>query len=175
MILSPERQRALGADLGFLERAVLSRAHEKLRDVQVVARSDTLTLIDAPNWLQRDGKHVSVILRYAVLVDPDTGKLDTLLWVIDRDEQGGYRGAAGPMEWLPPNKQEDCVLHVDAKEFSLGVPSERAFALNRIPQGRKQVALPDSLKVLAGRMRLSQDMAAQLEQGLREVLKPAAK
>jgi hypothetical protein len=171
IIVSPEKQKELGANLGFLERMVLSRAQEKLRDVQVVARSNTMALIDCPNLLQRDGKHRPVVLRYAVLVDAASGRLDTLLWVIDRDERGGYVGVSGAMEWLPPNKMEDCVLHVDASEFSLGVPSENAFALDRIPQGQKQLAVTDDLKLLAARMRLTEDMAGQLETKLRAALR----
>lgn len=171
-IVSPDKQVELGANLKFIERIVLNKATEKLKDVQVVVRSDTLVLIDASNLLRRDGRHQPVVLRYAVLVDPATGRLDTLLWVIDRDERGGYRGVAGPAEWLPPNKMEDCVLHVDGKEVSvLGVPSESAFAIERVPQGQKQVALPEDVKPIAGRMRLTGDMARQLEMRLREVVK----
>jgi hypothetical protein len=171
MIVSPEKQKELGANLGLLERLVLSKAQEKLAEVQVVVRSDTLALIDAPGLLQRDGKHQPVVLRYAVLVDPATGKLETLLWAIDRDERGGYAGVAGPVEWLPPNKMEDCVLHVAAHEFSLLGPSENAFAMNRVPQGQKQLTLTAELKPLAGRMRLTEEMAQELETKLRAALK----
>jgi hypothetical protein len=66
---------------------------------------------------------------------------------------------------------EDCVLHVDAGEFSLGVPSESAFALDRIPQGQKRLAVAEDLKPLAGRMRLTEDMAGQLETKLRAALR----
>lgn len=171
VIISPEKQQALGANLTFLGRVVLNKAQEKLQEVQLVARSDTMALIDAPGLLQRDGKHQPVVLRYALLVDAATGRLETLLWVIDRDERGGYRGVAGPAEWLPPSKLEDCVLHVDAREFSLGLPTENAFAMNRVPQGTKQVPLPDEVKPVAGRMRLSADMAYLLETRLREAMK----
>lgn len=172
MIVSPEKQVELGANLKFLERLVLTKAQEKLQEVQVIARSDTMMLIDATGLLQRDGKHHAIILRYALLVDAATGKLETLLWVIDRDERGGYKGAVGPMEWLPPGKMEDCVLHVDANEFTFGVPSDNAFAMNKVPQGQKQIALADDLKPVAGRMRLTADMALQLETKLREAIKP---
>jgi hypothetical protein len=171
VVLSPEKQQALGANLSFLGRVVLSKAQDKLQEVQLIARSDTMALVDAPGLLQRDGRHRPVVLRYAVLVDAATGGLETLLWVIERDERGGYKGTTGPAEWLPPNKLEDCVLHVDANEFSLGVPSENAFAMNRIPQGQKQVPLPDDVKAIAGRSRLSDDLAYRLETRLRELMK----
>jgi hypothetical protein len=170
IILSADKQASLGANFGFIERSILSQAHDKLRAVLVVARSDTMALFDAPNWLQRNGKHDNVILRYAVLVDPATGNLETLLWVIDRDGRGGYKGTDGLVEWLAPAKQDDCVLHVDANEFTLGIPSDRAFALERIPQGQKQLAMPDDLKQLAGRSRPTAEIAQQIEVKLREVL-----
>jgi hypothetical protein len=175
VIVSPATQQELGAGLGFTARIVLSKAYEKLQEVQLVARSDTMVLFDAPALLQRDGKHDAVVLRYAVLVEASTGRLDTLLCVIDREERGGYKGAAATAEWLPPGKLEDCVLHVDGKEFSLGVPSEKAFAMNRLPQGQKQLNLPDDVRLLAGRLRLSHDMAFQIETRLRELLKQAAR
>jgi hypothetical protein len=174
IILSPETQKRLGANLGLLARLVLSTAQERLHDVHVVARSDTLALVDAPALMLRDGRHRPVMLRYALLVEAATGNLETLLWLIDLDAKGGYLGASGPIEWLPPNKHEDCVLHVDAKEFVLGTPTEKAFAMYRMPRGRKQLALPDDLKAAAGQAQLSAALAQELEAKLREALAQSA-
>jgi hypothetical protein len=173
-IITPDTQRKLGANLGFLAGVVLTKAYEKLEALQLVARSDTMAVLDAPNILLRDGKHQSVVLRYAFMVDAATGKLDTLLWAIERDAKGNYRDAVGPIEWLPPSKIEDCVLHVDAREFSaLGVPNDFAFALNQMVKGDKTVELPDALKPLAGKPRLTTETAADLETKLRDAMKQA--
>lgn len=173
-IITPETQRKLGANLGFIGRTVLSRAYEKLQDLQLVARSDTMAVLDAPNVMVREGKHKRVLLRYAVLVDAATGQLDTLLWVIDRDDKGALK-AAGPAQWLPPGKTEDLVLHVDAREFSFGVPSEIAFAIDKMIKGDKEVELADALVGPAGKARLTAEQAAELEAGLRAAMQKASK
>ncbi len=173
VIVTPETQKRLGADFGFVARIVLSTAQERLQDVQLVARSPHyFALIDAPGLMLRRGRHRPVVLRYAVLVEEATGKLDTLLWLLDRDG-GGYTGPAGPMEWLPPNKIEDCVLHVDSREFTLGNPTEKAFAVNSLPRGQKQIPFSEPIRGIAAQPRLSSEEAADLEAGLRAALKPA--
>ncbi len=174
VIITPQTQRQLGADLGFVARIVLSKAQERLAEIKVVARSPAFALFDGPNLMLRGDRHRPVVLRYAVLVEETTGKLDTLLWLLDKEE-GRYAGPVGPMEWLPPNKIEDCVLHVDSREFALGNPTEKAFALLRLPQGQKQLAFPDSIREIAGRQQLTPESAGDLEAGLRGVLKAAGR
>jgi hypothetical protein len=171
VIVTPDSQERLGAGLGFLARIVLSTAQERLQEVQLVARSPTFALIDAPNLMLRQGRHRPVVLRYAILVEEKTGRLDTLLWLLDRNDRGGYTGPVGPADWLAPAKIDDCVLHVDRREFTLGTPTEKAFAMNRLPRGEKQVAFPASLKGLASRTHFSAATAADLEAGLRAALK----
>jgi hypothetical protein len=175
VIVTPETQRALGADLGFIARIVLSKAQERLGEIAVVARAPTFALIDAPGLMLRRDRHRPVVLRYAVLVEETTGKLDTLLWLLDKDEDGGPVGPAGPMEWLPPSKIEDCVLHVDSREFALGNPTEKAFAIHRLPRGQKQIDFPASIREAAARPRLTAEAAADLEAGLRAALKAAGR
>jgi hypothetical protein len=171
LIISPETQSRLGANLGFLGRRVLSEAQDKLRAVILVGRSNTMGIVDAQTVMVRGDRHRHVTLRYALLVDADNGRLDTLLWVIDHDQRGGYSGVGSNMEWLPANKQEDCILHVDANEFNaLGIPSDLAFAMNRLPQGEKQIPLPDDLKALAAQPTLTPATARDLETRLHALL-----
>lgn len=94
-IITPDTQQRLGAGLGFLARIVLRTAQDKLAEVVVVVRSNTLMVFDSPGLLARDGKHNPVVLRYAVLVDERSGRLNMLLWVLDRTERGEYGGPAG--------------------------------------------------------------------------------
>jgi hypothetical protein len=170
-IISPDTQNELGADLGILARTVLSKWYEGALKDHLVARSATMGLVDTPVTMLREGKHRPVVLRYALLVDEHTGRLDTLLWLIDCDDQGGYHGPSSPIEWLPPNKVEDCILHVDGNEFNLlGVPSDIAFAMYRLPRGRKEIDFPSPLSAVAGRVHLSPDQARMLEAGLRALL-----
>jgi hypothetical protein len=173
MIVTPETQRGLGADLGLFARQVLSGVCEKQREVHLVAGSTTGALVDTPAFMPRGRGHAPVILRYVFLVDADTGRLDTLVWRIDLDQRGWYQGVVGPIEWLPPNKQVDCVMQADLNEFTLGVPSERAFAILRIPDGQKQVAIPEALRTAAGAPRLTAETARALDAGLRQLLREA--
>lgn len=170
VIITPDTQRKLGADLGFFARIVLNESTRRIQEVLSVARSDHMALIDAPTLMLREGKHRPIVVRYALLVDGKTGRLDTLIWPIDRDERGAYLGLAGGYEWLAPNKLEDCVLHVDGNEFFAGAPTESAFAMNRFPQGQKQIAIPDEHKALAVKDRPSRELVAELEAKLRNVL-----
>jgi hypothetical protein len=172
-IVTPETQKRLGADLGFLARVVLRTAQEKLADIHYVARSDTMILFDAAGLMVRDKRHKPVVLRYAVLVEERTGRLDTLVWVLDRAEGDKYAGPVGAIRLLSPNQLEDCVLHIDAREFSLGQPTEQAFAMIEAPKGRKEIAVGADLKPLAVLPRFSTEVAAQLEGKLREALKTA--
>jgi hypothetical protein len=112
-------------------------------------------------------------MRYVFLVDAKTGQLDTVVWRIDTDGKGGYDGTAGMIEWLPPNKMVDAELQVDLGEFTLGVPSERGFAVKRIPEGKRQFSIPEGLRTVAGTARLTSEQAGKLTQGLRDMLAAA--
>lgn len=175
VIITPETQRKLGADLGFFGRIVLNESTKRIQEVLTVARSDGMALIDAPALMLREGKHRPIIVRYALLVDGQTGRLDTLIWPIDRDDRGAYVGLAGDYEWLAPNKLEDCMLHVDGNEFFAGTPTESAFAMNCFPRGQRQIAIPDGHKALAVKARLSREAAVELEAKLRDFLAKAGK
>jgi hypothetical protein len=176
-IVTPETERRLGAGLGLLARVVLRTAQEKLADIVVLARSGTLMIFDSPSFIVREDKHKPIVLRYAVLVDASSGQLDTLVWVLDREEgeRGAYGGPFGAIQWLPANLNEDCILHVDGAEFSLGQPTEKAFAMTEPPKGKKEIAVSDELKSLVAQRRFSPTMAADLENKLREALKQANK
>jgi hypothetical protein len=173
VILTPETARRQGANLGLLGNVVLSKGQERLQDIKVVARSKTMAVFDSPGLIARERRHQPILLRYAVLVDPQSGKLETLLWALDRDGGEPAGAPSGPARLLPANFVEDCVLHVDGNEFSLGAPTEKAFAMTDLPRARKEVPFPDDLKGLAARPRFSQAMAAELEGKLRELLAQA--
>jgi hypothetical protein len=173
VILTPDTQKKLGADLGLLARVVLRTAQEKLGDIAVVARSNTLMVFDSPSLMVVEERHKPIVLRYAVLVEAQTGRLNTLVWALGRDEGGKYSDPIGAIQWLPPNLTDDCVLHVDGSEFSLGQPTEKAFAMTTPPKGRKEIKVSDDLKSLIARPRFSAATAAELESKLRESLKQA--
>jgi hypothetical protein len=173
LIVTPASQGRLGAKLDFAGRIILARAQDKLAQLVTLARSPTFAIFDAPNLMLRGGRHRPVVLRYAVLVEPGTGRLDTLVWLLDRTEEGDLHGPIGAAQWLSGSRADDCVLHIDSREFTLGIPTEQAFALARLPAGQREAEIPDRLRGLASRQRLSAAAARDLENGLRSLLQDA--
>jgi hypothetical protein len=125
----------LGADLGLFGRRILSENEAILdKDVYQVARTATMLVFDAQATMLSGKDHVKMTMRHAILVDPDTGRLRTLVWLLAK-AQTGYYPAEKALQLLPPNMQEARLLHVLKDRFTLGIPSPDAFALVRIPQG----------------------------------------
>jgi len=173
-VITPDTQKRLGAGIGLLARVVLRTAQEKLSDITVVARSATFQVFDSPSLMVVDGKHKPIVLRYAVLVEERGGRLNTLVWALGREEDGKYSAPLGAIQWLAPNLTGDCVLHIDGNEFSLGQPTEKAFAITAPPKGQKEIKVGDDLKPLVARPRFSTATAAELETKLREALRQVA-
>ena len=109
------------------------------------------------------------------MIDPATGGLASLVWVIDLDERGAYSGIASPVQWMFPNQQEDCLLYADANEFTLGIPSERGLAPAAMPPGKKRMPFSEDLVPVAIKPQLTVEDAGLLETQLREMLYAAAK
>jgi hypothetical protein len=168
MVLSPDTESRLGADLGLIFRMILAGAYKEQLRVRVLARSATFLVQDTPALMHRNGIHVDVVLRYAFLVDPTSGRLDSLVWLIDRHERPTE--VIGPLEWLAPNLLEAPPLHIDGNEFLLGQPTARTFATERIPQGMRQLALADDIRRLAAQPRYAPDEARRLHHTLRQLL-----
>ena len=167
MVLSPTTEAQLGANIGFLANRVLAEICQKQQEIRLVAASPIGAIVDTPLFMPRGTAHRKTILRYAFLVDAATGRLETLVWRIDLDAAGNYKGAVGAIEWLPPNMMVDAVMQVDVREFTLGVPSERAFAVIAVPPGQQRFNIPDGLQAIAGQPRFTADQARALDGGLR--------
>jgi hypothetical protein len=171
VVITPATQKRLGANLGLLARIALERGYERFQGVTVAARTSTMEVIDGPAMMVRGGKHRPVVLRYAILVDPRTGQLTTLMWAIAQDDRGTYQGVISDCEWLPPNQVEVRLLHVDASEFSFGLITENAMAIMQLCKGQAQVDFSPELKRLAGAARFRLEAPRDLEERLREALR----
>ncbi len=171
VIVSGATQERLGAHLDVIGRRTLAQHEKHMQGVLIKARSDTMAVFDNPNYLLRDGRHHPVVLRFGLLVDPGTGRLDTLLWRVDGSAEEGYRGAVGQAEWLPPGMTHHFLMHADAREFTFGLPVREAIlAIPSLPPGHRQVHFPEGLRDLAGLASFTPAQAADLERGLRETL-----
>lgn len=173
-VLSPDTERSLGANLNFLQRVVLSKCYEEQQKCRYVVRSDTMAIVDTPAIMLRENQHRRVIIRYAILVSERSGRLDTLVWMIDLDSQGRYGETAGEISWLPPNMILDGVLHVDAKEFTLGLPSDLAFASVKPPRTERSVPLPEAFAPLSALPQFTAEQAKGVEVQLWTILQQLA-
>jgi hypothetical protein len=169
-ILSTATRGKFGADLKIVGWISLTEHEKRWPKVLIRARSNTMAVLDDPAFLDRDGGHHPVVLRYVVLVEPRTGRLETLVWRVDVDKAGEYQGAVGPMEWLPPNMMGHCLLHYAPSRFSLGLPEPGSLALQSLPPGHTQVPIADALHEVLGLLRFTPEQAREMEKRLRNLV-----
>ena len=170
VVLSPETQARLGANLGFQERILLSECYKKQQLARSVVRTDTMAVFDTHAVMIRGQQHRLARMRYAILLDPRSGQIATLAWGMDVDQQGRPLAANTPLEWLPPNKVDDCVLHVDPRQITFGIPNDLAFAVNGAPQGQREIPLTTDLARLSSQPSYVPQTAKSLETLLRNEL-----
>lgn len=166
-VITPETGDRFGADTGFITRSILSKGYDVQRKSRVVVRGPTFWLIDTPVWFAEGGKHRLDRYRYALLVDEPTGRLDSLVWRLDADGKVG--GSPAGAVWLNPEAVDAPQLVVDSNEITLGIPSEAAFAVDRLPAAGGAIGLPPELVKLAGQPKYAAAEAGALEAGLRKM------
>jgi hypothetical protein len=154
---------SFGSDLGFIGQRILQENENILRsDVRQVLRTRTMLVFDAQGFVLYNKKHARMVMRHVILVSPRDGKLSAFVWLMGADSRGGYALAERVLQLLPPHMHEDRVLSVDANKFTLGIPSNDAFALAHIPQGTPVKFTPE-LGQLAVTRRFTPEIATQLE------------
>lgn len=169
LIITKQTHAQLGANLGFLKSLILDRAEERMALLQLMAATDTMTIIDVPTIFSTDDQHRTVILRYACLIDPATGGLATVVWRIDLGRREAYDGVVGQAILMEPNLISTSPLHVDGSRVTAGIPASDAIAVSRMPPGPR-FDLPVSVAALAGGKELSRRTAEQLEAAIRAAL-----
>jgi hypothetical protein len=128
--------RTFGNELGFLGTKVFEQGERVLAtDFRQVARTRTMLIFDAHAYVLYNGKHSRMVIRHVVLVSPTTGRLATFVWLLGSNGKKGYALAETTLQLLPQGLREDRVMSVDGQKFLLGIPSNDAFAVARIPQG----------------------------------------
>lgn len=163
-----------GHDLGFLGRKVFEQAEHLLEtDFRQVARTKTMMIFDARAYVRYNGKHSRMILRHVILVAPHTGRLTTFVWLLGSNGKGGYAVAESTLQLLPEAFHEDRVVSVDGQKFTLGIPSDDAFALARVPQGRA-IRYTPKLSTLGAVRRFDPESVVKLETELQTRYAPLA-
>lgn len=162
-VISYDTAEQQGADPGFIGRQVLSQNEEQLKSAVTVVHSSTLRVFDTPAILHRQGMHRDYTARHLVWIDPQTGRGAMVVWLLVKVGGDQLKPANEPLRLVATGTAEDRKIHVDGAEFLLGIPSERAFAVEDLPPGTsiawtralaKVAALPrytaQSLGVLSG-------------------------
>jgi hypothetical protein len=124
------------AGIDFLGRQILAQNGKGLEGLRAAGESETVQVFDAESLLVRDGRHADFLTRHFVWVDPASGDCSACVWLLARRTDGSLAVADDPPRWIAPGTREDRVIHVDADEFLLGVPTKRAFALVDLPPGQ---------------------------------------
>ena len=169
VIVSSKTLDEQNAELDLIASFVLSQSEKELAKVVEIGRSATMSLFDSPAILLREEKHEAVVLRHAVLVDPDDGQLETLVWVLNISADR-YLPASQRLRRLKPNLVFDCYLHVDSDEVIAGIPNSTAFAMFSLPGGDK-LDKPRSLGNITARRRMTPRDLERIEVQLRRALR----
>ncbi len=133
-VVTSETNREIGANLGLFGSWMLKTNESQLDTAQFVAKTSTLYLFDVPALMLREGKHVEFVMRHFIWLNSRSGKCSCLVWLID--PKVDPTAVDGPLRWIPENTIEDRDIHVDSNQFVVGFPTDRAFALEKLPPGR---------------------------------------
>lgn len=164
----------LGADLGLFGKRILAENEAILdKDVLQVARTGTMLVFDAQSVMAVGTEHVKRTMRHALIVDPPTGRLATVVWLLTKTPYG-FEPSEPALQFLPPNMQEARLLHVRRDRFTLGIPSPDAFALVRIPQGTPIPYTPELQRAATVSTFTTRDQVFSLEAALYAAIKKIA-
>ncbi len=135
--IEPGNYKSHGVDLSFIERQFLSQSGQHFEEIRSVARTATHLMFDVPAILNRNGIHKDFVMRHLVWIDGQTGTVHALIWLLEKSKSASLAVVESELpRWLQTDRIEDRMIHVDAKEFTLGVPGKHAFALEQMPPGR---------------------------------------
>jgi hypothetical protein len=159
-------EQTFGKDVGFIGRRILQENDTILKnDFRQVLRTRTMAVFDAQGFVVYNKRHARMVIRHAILVSPQDGKLTTFVWLMGSDGHGGYAVAERTLQILPANMHEVRTLSVDASKFTFGIPSNDAFALAHIPQGTPVKYSPELTRLAATRQ-FTPETALLLEEEL---------
>ena len=170
VVINMATQQQLGANLGFFARMVLKEFDAKQSEVVYRVRSPHFTIVDTVGAFRWNHQNRLMPLRYALVLDPRSGRLDTFCWLMDADGSGRATTAVGKLQWLPPSLVFSPQLYVDYGQYNfVGIPSDTAFCSTNIPPGQVTMNIPpDAGRVLA-KQELTTSEAASLHRWLAQI------
>ena len=156
-IVTSEKAESLGADLGMIATRVLAKNEAMMDPPIVVIQTTSLIVFDVTAVMAINGQHVDRRMRHLIWTHPTTGRTATADWLLNEEitPPGAKQWAiesAMPIHLIPADTVEDRAIHVDGNEISWTIPSDRAFALQRLP-GKTQVSWTPALREHLGNRR----------------------
>jgi hypothetical protein len=156
-----------GETLGYIDRQVLAGAEKEQRKSTIIASTPTFALLAAPARIKAGANQKPIYLIYAMLVNPETGKLQNLVWPID-DTQGP-RPPTDVMILLKPNLVFQVGLDVEAGKILGAIPVSWNFGMRKLPPGQK-LPISESLRMFSADPRRIAGNPSAFEQELRAAL-----
>ncbi len=167
-IITPETAAQFGVELDWITREILKQGYKSQGSSKVVVHGPTFGLVDTPVAYRCEEKNRLIRFRYAFLVDGFSGRLDVLVWLLDSEGSCGNSVSAAI---LASPIVDEVELIPDMKEFNpLGIASDKAFGVDRLPKHRAQLLLPNETRSLAAQTKFTTDEASALETHLRRLL-----
>jgi hypothetical protein len=166
-VVSSDSLERLGLDLGMVAGYVLERAEQEVAKGRLIARTPTFAVLSSPVDLRVVEGHRHVLLRYALLVEPETGALRTTVCAVSAEPD--RRRPVPRVALLPPGLIYDSEVDVLASRLLGTVPFNWSFAVRSLPPGRS-MALPPDLQARFIRDVFSPQETAAFEIELRRTL-----
>lgn len=171
VVITPDTAEGHGVKLDWITRTILTKGYQTQELAVVVVHGPSFALVDTPVWFRCGAKNRLIRFRYALVVDPATGRLDVLAWALD---PGGDCGDPSAAVLLNPDQIDPAELVPDPEGFDLiGIASDSAFGVDRLPPHRVRMTLPPGLRELGAKTRFTPDEARHIEAGLRQLLATA--
>jgi len=159
-----------GLSLDFIESRMLTENEKQIAQLQTLVQTSTLTIFDAPAIVLMDKRHHDALVRHVIWVDPASGNVSTLVWLLAAERGQLTVVQSQTARLVAESTLEDRAIHIDGNEFTLGIPTKRAFAIERLPPGH---LLPwtDSLRSSAARPSYNSDQLSMLVTAINDALK----
>jgi hypothetical protein len=130
--------------------------------------SAQFAIVDINSAMRFEEKNQQMLLRYALVVEPDAGQLHSLVWLLKPGDP--QHQLASDIRLLAPSCVAEFSLHVDKSEYFWGIPSDNAFAVTDLPRAARKFPPPAPLVPAMQRASLSVADATQLDRELRRLM-----
>lgn len=142
-------------DWSAKDRIILAAGSRELNQASLAASTTNFALVRTPTTCLSDGEHATVDVLYAILVDPDTGRVRLLAC------KAGTPGAKPEVRELDAPALVSSPLHVKARTFA-GLAVSWSFAMMSLPPGQERQVTPDLARMLEpGRLATADPLAME--------------